>query len=66
MYGARLDTTVPAALLHRLRMAALVDGVAVNRVLVKLLDKELPSTDELAAILAKGPRDADEPAEVAA
>jgi uncharacterized membrane-anchored protein YhcB (DUF1043 family) len=47
-------------------MMALVDGVAVNRVLARLLDKELPSTDELAARLAKGPRDADEPAEVAA
>lgn len=67
MYDARLDTRITSGVDRRLRMLALVDGVPLNRVLVRLLDKALPSVDELAARLAKEPEtDATEPAEAAA
>jgi hypothetical protein len=67
MYDARLDTRITAGVDRRLRMKALAEGVPLNRVLVRLLDKHLPSVDELAALLAKGPQADDaEPAEAAA
>jgi hypothetical protein len=67
MYDARLDTRITAGVDRRLRMLALADGVPLNRVLVRLLDKTLPSVDELAARLAKLPQsDMAEPAEAVA
>lgn len=53
-YDVALATRVTASVDRRLRMLALVRRQPLNSVLTGLLDKALPSADELAALLRDG------------
>jgi hypothetical protein len=60
-YDVRLATRISTTVDRRLRMLALVQSQPLSHVLVTLLDRALPSADELAALLG-----ADRHAEAAA
>lgn len=53
-YDVRLATRITTSVDRRLRMLALAKSQPLNHVLVGLLDKALPSTDELASLLGGG------------
>jgi len=53
-YDVKLGTRITGPVDRRLRMFALVKGQALSHVLVALLDKSLPSADELASLLGDG------------
>jgi hypothetical protein len=60
-YNVPLGARITANVDRRLRMLALVKRQPLNSVLTGLLDKALPSADELAALLRDG-QSADEQA----
>lgn len=53
-YDVRLATRITSTVDRRLRMLALAKSQPLSHVLVGLLDKALPSADELASQLADG------------
>jgi hypothetical protein len=50
----RLVTTLPPPIDRRLRMQAAIRHWTVTRVLVEVLDRGLPSADDLAALMREG------------
>lgn len=50
-YDVKLGTRITDPVNRRLRMLALVEGRALSHVLTALLDRHLPSADELASLL---------------
>lgn len=50
-YNVRLATKITPPVDRRLRMLALANGRPLNHVLVDLLDRALPSAEELASLL---------------
>ncbi len=50
----RLVTTLPPPIDRRLRMQAAIRRWTVTRVLVDVLDKGLPSTEDLAVLMREG------------
>lgn len=53
-YDVTLATRITASVDRRLRMLVLLRRQPLNSVLTSLLDKSLPSADELAAMLRDG------------
>jgi hypothetical protein len=53
-YDVTLATRITASVDRRLRMLALIRRQPLNSVIVGLLDKALPSAEELAALLRDG------------
>jgi hypothetical protein len=59
-YDVPLATKITTSVDRRLRMLALLQRQPLNSVLTGLLDKALPSADELAALLRDGQNDSHE------